>query len=475
MKTKSLIFITTYNERENAPKICREIMALGLDADLLFIDDGSPDGTGEVLEQQKSDYPRLLIKHREGKSGIGSAHKEAIEWAYANGYSRLVTLDCDFTHSPSDIPKLLGALEEADFSVGSRWIQNNSLPGWNFFRRFMTGAGHWLTKSLLGITHDASGAFRGYRLDLLDKGMFSLIRSKGYAFFVESIFILIKNGVRIEEVPIVLPARTYGHSKMTMVAALRTVRTVFELALEYLAAPERFLVDKRTLRFEDGLQDPQNWDGYWRKSAGKSGIVYDLIAAFYRQTFIRRNLDRVIFGEFSRGAKLLHAGCGSGQVDINIQRGMQVTALDISQDALRIYSRNNPEAIDVVHGNILALPFPDNTFDGYYSLGVVEHFTEDEIGVIFREALRVLRPGGKIVIFWPYRFAPSVLVLGTWHWVLKYMVGSNAILHPPEISLLRSRKLSELMVQREGFLATDYQFGPSDLFVQAIVIASKPL
>jgi len=473
MKNKTLIFIPTYNERDNAPRICKEIMALGLDADLLFIDDGSPDGTGEVLEQQKSDYPRLIIKHREGKSGIGSAHQEAIAWAYVNGYSRLVTMDCDFTHSPSDIPKLLGALDEAEFSLGSRWIQNNSLPGWNFFRRFMTGAGHWLTKSLLGITQDASGAFRGYRLDLLDKGMFSLIRSKGYAFFVESIFILLKNGVRIEEVPIVLPARTYGHSKMTIEAALRTVRTVFELSLEYLAAPERFLVDKRTLTFEDGLQDPQNWDGYWRKSAGRSGIVYDLIAAFYRQTVIRRNLDRVIFGEFSSGAKLLHAGCGSGQVDVNIQQGMQVTALDISQDALRIYSRNNPDAIDVVHGNILALPFSDNTFDGYYSLGVVEHFTKDEIGVIFREALRVLRPGGKMVIFWPYRFAPSVLVLGTWHWVLRYLLGSDAILHPPEISLLRSREMAVEAVEKSALIMKDFRFGASDLYIQAVVVAKK--
>ena len=470
MKTKTLIFVPTYNERENAPRMCREIMALGLDADVLFTDDGSPDGTGKVLDELKKDFPRLFVKHREGKLGIGSAHLEAIEWAYDNGYERLVTLDCDFTHSPSDIPKILAMLDTADFSVGSRWIALNSLPGWNVFRRFMTSAGHWLTKGLLGIPHDASGAFRGYRLDRLDKSLFSLVQSKGYAFFVESMFVLLKNGVSISEVAIVLPARTYGSSKMTVGAALRTVRTVFELALESLAVPERFLIDKRNLTFEDGLEDPQNWDGYWRKSAGKSGVIYDLIAAFYRQTFIRRNLDKAIFREFPKGSELLHAGCGSGQVDMNLQRVMKITALDISKDALRIYSRNNPHAFNVIHGSILDLPFPDNSLDGYYSLGVVEHFTEQEIQQIFREALRVLKPGGKMVIFWPSKVAPSVLILGLWHWLLKNLLKSEAILHPAEISLLKSKNMAETMVKSGGFTPAGYYYGPADLFIQAIVV-----
>ena len=473
MNTKTLIFVPTYNERENAPRMCREIMALGIDADVLFIDDGSPDGTGKVLEDLKCNFPRLIVQHREGKLGIGSAHLEAIDWAYENGYERLVTLDCDFTHSPSDIPKILTVLDVADFSIGSRWIALNSLPGWNVFRRFMTSAGHWLTKGLLGIPHDASGAFRGYRLDRLDKRLFSLVQSKGYAFFVESMFVLLKNGVSISEVAIVLPARTYGSSKMTVGAALRTVRTVFELALESLAVPERFLIDKRNITFEEGLEDPQNWDGYWRKSAGKSGIIYDLIAAFYRQTFIRRNLDKAILREFAKGSELLHAGCGSGQVDMNLQRVMNITALDISRDALKIYSRNNPAAFQVIHGDILNLPFGDNLFDGYYSLGVVEHFTGEQIQRIFSEAKRVLKPGGTLVIFWPRSLAPSVLILGVWHWFLKHLLHSEAILHPPEISLLRSRGMAVKAVEKSGLLMKDFRFGAADLFIQAVVVAKN--
>ena len=473
MEYKTLIFIPTYNERENAPRICEEIFAMGLDADVLFIDDNSPDGTGDAIEVLKPKHPRLIVRHRTGKLGIGSAHAEAIEWAYEKGYCRLVTLDCDFTHSPSDIPSLISALKNHDIAVGSRWIRSNSLPGWNIFRRFMTGAGHLLTKILLGMTQDASGAFRAYRLDRIQRDVFSLVRSRGYSFFFESLFILGKNKYSIKEIPIILPARTYGSSKMTTRAALRSARSVFGLALDHLVAPERYLIDRRVLDLDKDLGDPQNWDEYWNKSAGKSGIVYDLIAAFYRQTFIRRNLEKAIIREFSGGSKLLHAGCGSGQVDRNLQSTMQITALDISRGALRLYSRNNPVASRVVHGDIMKLPFGESEFDGYYSLGVVEHFTKEQIQRIFTEAKRVLKPGGKIVIFWPHYRATSVIVLGVWHWILGNILQSDTILHPPEISLVCSRKMAEEALRRSGLKMESYTFGLSDLFIQAVVVASK--
>ena len=101
---KTLIVIPTYNERENVRPMCEQIGALGLDADLLFIDDGSPDGTGALLDELTKEHPRLRVLHRPAKSGIGSAHQDGIALAYAEGYERLVTLDCDFTHSPDLIP-----------------------------------------------------------------------------------------------------------------------------------------------------------------------------------------------------------------------------------------------------------------------------------------------------------------------------------------------------------------------------------
>jgi len=241
---KTLIFIPTYNERENAPMLCEQIHKLGLDADVLFMDDASPDGTGQVLDEIKPRFPRLSVLHREGKLGIGSAHKEAIQWAYDQGYQLLVTMDCDFTHSPADIPQMIAAAQEADLAVGSRWLQARSLPGWNLFRRTMTWLGHWLTRFVLGIRQDASGAFRAYQLNRIPPEVFGLVRSRGYAFFFESLFILNRNGFAIREIPITLPARTYGHSKMSTAAAARSARYIFELRLAYLRKPEAFQVPR---------------------------------------------------------------------------------------------------------------------------------------------------------------------------------------------------------------------------------------
>lgn len=240
----TLIAVPTYNEAENAHLMCEAIHKLALDADVLFVDDNSPDGTGEILEALKPRYPRLMVRHRGGKEGIGSAHLEAIRWAYDQGYHTIVTLDGDFSHSPSDIPAMIQAAEHSDVSVGSRWRQPNSLPGWNLFRRCMTASGHVLTKVVLGIPQDASGAFRAYRLDRLPREVFQAVKSRGYSFFFESLFIIHRNGFSIAEVPIVLPARTYGHSKMSAADALRSARYVFELYLAHVRDPGQFLIKK---------------------------------------------------------------------------------------------------------------------------------------------------------------------------------------------------------------------------------------
>jgi dolichol-phosphate mannosyltransferase len=131
MPNRTLIFIPTYNERENVEPMVAQLLALGLDADLLFLDDDSPDGTGQVLDALAARHARLLVIHRAGKRGIGSAHLDGIAWAYDHGYDLLATLDCDFTHSPADLARLLEAVGDHDIAVGSRYLQEGSLPGWN--------------------------------------------------------------------------------------------------------------------------------------------------------------------------------------------------------------------------------------------------------------------------------------------------------------------------------------------------------
>ena len=472
MSLKTLVMVPTYNERDNAPRMVEAIKALDLDVDVLFIDDNSPDGTGPLLDSLQAGYPRLSVRHRTGKNGIGSAHLDGIAAAYAGGYERLVTLDCDFSHSPEDIPAFLAASDTADVVVGSRWTAMGSLPGWNFYRRMMTGMGHVLTRTVLGMPYDATGAFRAYRLDRIPQSLFGLVQSKSYSFFFESLFILHKNAVRIREIPIVLPARTYGHSKMTLSAALQSVRIMLGVASRYRREPSQFHLASQPLAIESRLQDPQNWGFYWRQSEQASKRVYAAIASLYRKIFIRPRLHRVLLRQFARGSQVLHAGCGGGQVDQGIHEKLRVTALDISADALALYQRHNPSVAAMKHGDILALPYAAGTFDGYYSLGVVEHFTDDEIRRILDEAHRVLRPGGKVVLFWPHARATSVLVLGLAHKLLAKS-GNATELHPPEISLLASRGMAERALQRSGFRMTGYDFGASDLWIQAVIVAEK--
>ncbi len=129
--------------------------------------------------------------------------------------------------------------------------------------------------------------------------------------------------------------------------------------------------------------------------------VDELAASLYRDAFIQSNLNRVIHREFDRGAHLLHAGCGSGRVDVDLHGYLDVTAVDISVAALKRYSSENPVVSELRHADILDLPFPEDSFDGTYNLGVVEHFADGELDRLFRELARVTKPDGKVVVFWP--------------------------------------------------------------------------
>jgi dolichol-phosphate mannosyltransferase len=240
--TRTLIFIPTYNEADNVTPMCEAIIGLGLDAELVFMDDNSPDGTGQILDALAAKHPRVSVIHRAGKSGIGSAHHEGIRHAYDLGYHRLVTLDCDFTHSPSLISAFLEESHAADVVIGSRYVQPDSLPGWTLIRKLLTTTGHLLTETLLGISQDATGAFRVYNLETIPRALFDLVQSRGYAFFFESLLIVNRNGFSIVEVPVKLPARSAGHSKMGLIEIQRSVKMLFELSVETRRNPQRFLL-----------------------------------------------------------------------------------------------------------------------------------------------------------------------------------------------------------------------------------------
>ena len=156
---------------------------------------------------------------------------------------------------------------------------------------------------------------------------------------------------------------------------------------------------------------------------------------------------------------------------------MRITAIDISLPALESYRRNNPNAEAVRHGDILDLnAVAGSSFDGAYNLGVVEHFSQDQIVRILSEMGRAVKPGGKVVIFWPHRRATSVFVFKVIHWLLncfRHQGRAQVQLHPPEISLLQSREQAREVVERAGFNLVEYYFGVRDLLVQAVVVGCK--
>lgn len=225
-----LIFIPTYNERENVEEMLQRLTLLYPNFDILFADDNSPDGTGQVLEELKKQHKRLEVIHREKKLGIGSAHRAGINYAYSKGYDYLITMDCDFTHSPEDISRFMEYLDY-DIVIGTRYKDKKSLSEWNIYRKFLTKLGHFLTKYFLLMDYDATGAFRLYNLRKIPLRAFDNVKSEGYSFFFESLFFLNLQGFKIKEVPIILPKRTYGHSKMGIKEIFKSLLRLFRLFL----------------------------------------------------------------------------------------------------------------------------------------------------------------------------------------------------------------------------------------------------
>lgn len=230
----TLVFIPTYNERDNIQPLYERIVKTGLPTDILFLDDNSPDGTGEVIDAITKNNPAVRVIHRTGKLGIGSAHREGFLWALERGYKTLVTMDADFTHTPEVIPTLVKRSESNDIVIASRYLEENGIKDWNPFRKFLTCTAHFLTTVLLGLKYDTTGAFRVYRLDRINKNFLNKVRSNGYSFFFESIYVLHNSNYKIDEIAVVLPTRTYGSSKMSYREMFRSLKLLCVLSTERL-------------------------------------------------------------------------------------------------------------------------------------------------------------------------------------------------------------------------------------------------
>jgi len=224
---------------------------------------------------------------------------------------------------------------------------------------------------------------------------------------------------------------------------------------------------------EKALKEEKEWDEYWTKKQTFSQTIYRAIASFYRQYIIKSSLNHFIESQFKPGAKLLHAGSGAGQVDEDIIKNNDITALDISSEALKLYKFYNGKQAKLMLTSIFDIKAKPATFDGIYNLGVMEHFTKDEDIKILKEFNRVLKPNGKIVLFWPPKFGISVAFLNTTHFILNNILKRNIKLHPDEISLIESKKQVGEVLKAGGFKLTNFYFGPMDLFTYCVVVGKK--
>ncbi|TLY21425.1 MAG: glycosyltransferase [Nitrospirae bacterium] len=469
-----LVFTPTYNESNNIRSLIEQIFELGLPVDVLVVDDNSPDGTGDIVSGMMPSHPNLKLLKRARKEGIGSAHLSALRHAKSEAYSVFISLDADFSHKPQDIPRLLELKDTHDVVVGSRFQRESSLREWNLFRRFLTHLGHFLTKALLQLPYDASGGFRLYRLDRIPITLIDRIESRDYEFFFESLALLHMTGIKIGELPVDLPARTYGHSKMRPNHMVRGLLRLFRLAWKLAMTRHRSRGNSKTKEDPDPEIMREMWDKYWdgrKQEVEKS--TYDIIASFYRNYLIRPTLNHFIRRTFSPHAELVHAGCGGGEVDADVVRYAKVTAVDISPNAVAKYLASHGAQAECLVMDIFHLSRLGRRFDGLYNLGVMEHFEQDQIRQILAEFNRTLKPGGRLLLFWPPVYGLSVIALKIIHFVLNQILRRNVQLHPPEPSKVRSRSQIQKLLGESDFDLESFSFGVRDAFTYAVIVATK--
>ena len=211
-----VVIIPTYNERDNLESIVTRVRTSVPAADILVVDDGSPDGTGEIADKLAASDTRVHVLHRAAKAGLGAAYIAGFTWGLGKGYSVLVEQDADGSHDPADLPRMLATLEDADLVIGSRYVPGGTTVNWPRSRELLSRGANVYVRVMLGIgVHDATAGYRAYRASTLRAIGLEEVDSQGYCFQIDLTLRTAQEGLRISEVPITFTERAHGASKMS--------------------------------------------------------------------------------------------------------------------------------------------------------------------------------------------------------------------------------------------------------------------
>jgi dolichol-phosphate mannosyltransferase len=214
--SRVIIVMPTYNERQNLEIMASRIRESVPDADLLVVDDNSPDGTGDLADKLVETDKHVQVMHRTEKAGLGRAYVAGFSWALERGYDIIVEMDADGSHRPEDLPRLLQALDSADAVIGSRYVPGGTVVNWPKSREFLSRGANIYNRVMLGISvRDATGGYRVYRASTLNKLDLNNIESAGYCFQIDMTLRVLQAGLKITEVPITFVERERGSSKMS--------------------------------------------------------------------------------------------------------------------------------------------------------------------------------------------------------------------------------------------------------------------
>jgi glycosyltransferase involved in cell wall biosynthesis len=226
----TLVLLPTYNERENILELIGQILALPAGVELLVIDDNSPDGTAQAVEQFFGGESRVHLLKRPGKLGLGTAYSAGFQYAIREGYKSVISMDADFSHDPRFIPDLIAAMSKFDMVIGSRYVPGGATVNWGFLRKIISRTANLVAHVILSMKQaDCTSGYRLYRSELLETIEYESIIADGYSYLIEILYRASRRGCKIGETAIVFVERRHGQSKISRKEIFKAIKTVLRL------------------------------------------------------------------------------------------------------------------------------------------------------------------------------------------------------------------------------------------------------